>query len=77
MRNWGYRVLRLFGIKTHRSFRLTIRAIALLVGLYAAFHLSVLLAKKEFEFTWYVYLIVVVAAFVEFVRHSIAWAAGA
>ena len=67
MRDWGYIFLRLVGIRTRRSFRLTIRAIALLVGLSAAFYLSVLLAKKEFEIAWYVFLVVIVAAFVEFV----------
>lgn len=67
MRDWGYKFSRLIGIRTHRSFRLTIRAIALLVGLYAAFHLSMLLAKKEFEIVWYVFLVVIVTAFVEFI----------
>ena len=67
MRDLGYKFLRCVGIKTHRSFRLTIRTIALLVGLYSAFHLSVFLEKKEFEIAWYVFLVVIVAAFVEFV----------
>lgn len=67
MRNWGYKALRLIGIKTHRSFRLTLRAIALMAGLYAAFRVSMLLEKSEFESALYVYIVVIVASFVEFV----------
>lgn len=67
MINWWYKVLRFFGIKTHRTLRLTLRAIALLVGLWAVFKMSMLLAIKEFETAWDVYLIVIGAAVIEFV----------
>lgn len=67
MKNLFYKVLRLLGIRTHRSFRLVLRAGALLVGSYAAFEASVLLQKNDFDKAWRFYLIVLVAAFIEFI----------
>ena len=67
MKNLFYKVLRLLGIRTHRSFRLVLRAGALLVGSYAAFEASVLLQKNDFDKAWCFYLIVLVAAFIEFI----------
>ena len=65
--NWVYAFLRLAGIRTHRAFRLTLRAIALAGGLYAAFRVSVLLEQSEFDSAWVIYLVVIAAAFLEFV----------
>lgn len=65
--NWAYAFLQLVGIRTHRAFRLTLRAIALACGLYAAFRVSVLLEQCRFDNAWYVYLVVIAAAFLEFV----------
>lgn len=62
-----YRVLQMVGIRTHRSFRLAVRALALLVGAYAAFQLSVLLQKNQFEMASKLFWIVLATAFLEFV----------
>jgi hypothetical protein len=56
-----------FGIRTHRSFRLSMRAGALCVGLMAAFCASMNMEKQQFGIAFYVYLIVCIMAYVEFV----------
>src|ERR1700743_1201898 len=67
MINVLYKVARLFGIRTHRTFRLSIRALTLIVGSCVAFYLSILLQKNEFSAAWKFFPIVVILAFVEFV----------
>lgn len=61
------RFLRFLGIRTHRSFRLTIRAMALAIGLLSAFYVSKTMEMQDFKTAFYIYLIVCTTAFVEFV----------
>lgn len=62
-----YRTLRLIGIRTHRSFRLTIRALALILGLYCAFRVGVFIQKGHFSTALWWHLGVMLSAIVEFV----------
>jgi hypothetical protein len=62
-----YKSLRVVGIKTHRSFRLSLRALTLIVGLCAAYQLSILLEKNEFDAALKLFWLVLATAFVEFV----------
>ena len=59
--------LRILGIRTHRSFRLTMRATALAAGLTAAFCVSMTMELQDFRTAFFIYLIVCATAFVEFV----------
>lgn len=57
----------LVGIRTHRKFRLTIRFIALLIGLLVGFHVSVLIELNSFDKGFMYFSIILIAAMVEFV----------
>lgn len=61
------KILKLLGIRTHRSFRLTIRLIALSVGLSAGFYMSVQLEQENFQTGFWFFLIVMATALLEFV----------
>lgn len=62
-----YILLRLVGIRSHRSLRLSIRFIALVVGLYCAFRVGVFIqAGKSSTAEWW-HFGVIVAAIAEFV----------
>lgn len=65
--NIFFKTLKLFGIRTHRSFRLTIRAMALFSGLCAGFYVSVQLEQNNFQVGFYFFLIVIVASVLEFI----------
>jgi hypothetical protein len=62
-----FSTLILLGVRTHRQFRLVLRALALIAGLVAAFYVSVLVEENEYEIAFRWYLLVVTAAFLEFV----------
>jgi hypothetical protein len=59
-------LLRFFGIRTHRGFRLRLRGTALLIGLIATFIFSVALQLMDFDAALYAFLVVLFAAFLEF-----------
>lgn len=65
--NFFLQVLKLIGIRTHKAFRLTIRAIALLVGLCVGFYVSVQLEEGSFQRGGFFFLIVIATALLEFV----------
>lgn len=60
-------ILRVFGIRTYRSFRLTLRAVSLLVGLAAAFGVIVMVEKQQIGLALSIYVIVCATAFIEFI----------
>ncbi len=60
-------VLKRIGIRTHRSFRLAIRAFALLLGLSAGFFVSVQIEVGHFEIAFWLFLIVTGAAVLELI----------
>jgi hypothetical protein len=62
-----YTFLSKIGIRTHRSFRLTIRAVALVVGVCAGFAISVMIQESRYWSAGLVFVIVLLAGFIEFV----------
>lgn len=60
-------VLRLLGIRNHRTFRLVIRAFTLVIGLIVGFFVGVKIQLEEFDVGFWLYLIVIATAFLEFV----------
>ena len=67
MNHFLYEFLQKVGIRTHRAFRLSLRAVALAIGAIAAYHVSVFLQKNEFDAASRLSWLVLVMAFVEFV----------
>lgn len=65
--NEVHKVLRRFGIRTRRSFRLTIRAFAIIIGLFTVFFVNVNLGIGDFDTALHLYFIVVVIAILELV----------
>ncbi len=61
------RVLRIIGIRTHRSFRLSLRLFALVLGLFAAFQVAILIQNGHAEHAEWWHVAVVAAAIVEFI----------
>lgn len=59
--------LRLIGIRSHRSFRLTIRGTALFVGLLAGYCVGIHMELEEFSKGFWMFLIVLATAMLEFV----------
>jgi len=60
-------VLRLIGIRSHRSFRLAIRGTALIVGLLAGYRVGIHMELQEFSQGFWIFLIVLATAILEFV----------
>jgi hypothetical protein len=62
-----FRLLRLIGIRTHRSFRLSLRFVAIFVGLYSAFRVAILIQQGHFEPAEFWHIAVILAAIGEFI----------
>jgi hypothetical protein len=71
MSEYFYKFLSLLHIRTYRSFRLTIRAGALVAGLYAALRMSEMVQQNRFPAAGLVLLGVLAAGFVEFIAGDV------
>ena len=55
------------GIRTHRTFRLTLRALTLILGAYVGFWVSIFMERNEFSAAWKLFPVLLFLAFIEFV----------
>ncbi len=67
MKTGFFNVLRALGIRTHRAFRLLLRGLALLVGAVAAYRVSYLMEKGDFDGSAIAFGVVLAAAIFEFI----------
>jgi GAF domain-containing protein len=73
VRKFLLKILSPVGVRTHRQFRLTLRAIALFVGLLTAFFVSVLVQEREYCWGFLLFIVVIITAALEFVAADV-WA---